>query len=477
MNRSTRIVLSCATAASWLVSAAASPAAAASPGLKLWTRYSNGPASGVHDAVAITTNGAAVFVTGVTSGATSGLDFFTIAYAADSSLRLWGDRYDGPPHLDDTPSDIAVTPDGSTVFVTGYSTSANQTVSSDQFAVIAYDASTGARRWTKRIGGDATYEEPLALAVAPDGSTVYITGTRRGTTDSDIPTIALDAGTGAVQWKAKFEGGQRRPSFGLDIHVAPDGSAVFVVGTVENATDASKSITLAYDAAGTKLWVQRFDRDTSSEDRGLSLEVSPNGAAVYASIASEGAGGTSARFDYVTIGYDATTGTELWTNTFDGPGHTTDQPSAIAVNPNGSLVYVTGRSVPATSFNYDYATLAIDTATGARVWVKRYDESKDVNEDSDEAVDIGVTPDGSKVFVTGTSQGFESGASTYEDIATQGYDAITGAKLGLREHDSCEYRDLARGLSLSPDGSRLFVLGTVYCPEVAGAMATLAYPT
>jgi hypothetical protein len=76
---------------------------------------------------------------------------------------------------------------------------------------------------------------------------------------------------------------------------------------------------------------------------------------------------------------------------------------------------VTGRSVGSNGF-YDYATVAYDAATGAKVWVKRYDGPAHDN-DNDSAFALGVSPDGSTVFVTGGSVG----SNGYDDYATVAY--------------------------------------------------------
>ena len=49
--------------------------------------------------------------------------------------------------------------------------------------------------------------------------------------------------------------------------------------------------------------------------------------------------------------------------------------------------------------NDDYATIAYDAATGADLWVNRYTAPNSF------AYSIAVSPDGSKVFATGRSKG------------------------------------------------------------------------
>ena len=77
----------------------------------------------------------------------------------------------------------------------------------------------------------------------------------------------------------------------------------------------------------------------------------------------------------------------------------------------------------ATSF--DFATVAYDPATGAELWVKRYNGPNDLD---DAAYAVTVSPDGSRVFVTGYSSG--PYPSPFMNYATVAYDGATGQALG-----------------------------------------------
>ena len=67
--------------------------------------------------------------------------------------------------------------------------------------------------------------------------------------------------------------------------------------------------------------------------------------------------------------------------------------NAEVVSPNGRTVYVTGRS-SGTNLMADYATVAYDAATGARLWVT---PSLGVGGE------VAVSPDGRRVFMIGYS--------------------------------------------------------------------------
>jgi hypothetical protein len=63
------------------------------------------------------------------------------------------------------------------------------------------------------------------------------------------------------------------------------------------------------------------------------LAVSPGERIVFVTGASGGAG---TGLDFVTIAYDAITGTQLWLSRYNGPGNRTDSARSVAVSPDGS---------------------------------------------------------------------------------------------------------------------------------------------
>src|SRR5439155_15895917 len=95
--------------------------------------------------------------------------------------------------------------------------------------------------------------------------------------------------------------------------------------------------------------------------------------------------------------------------------------------PDGSKVFVTGESDSGRVTGFDYATVAYDASTGAKLWVARFKRGRD-------ARSVAVSPDGSNVFVTGGSDGIINGI----DYATGAYDASTGVKLWAKRYDGPE---------------------------------------
>ena len=72
------------------------------------------------------------------------------AAAASGGARLWVKRYNGPGNGDDAACCVTPSPDGSTVFVTGYSLGST---GSKDYTTVANDASTGATLWVDRYNG------------------------------------------------------------------------------------------------------------------------------------------------------------------------------------------------------------------------------------------------------------------------------------------------------------------------------------
>ena len=234
---------------------AAAPGLRAAPGARLWlARYDGG--SGGYDAahaMAVSPDGSIVFVTGDSWRIrATGRDYATVAYSSATGRQLWVRRYSGPGQRTDIPWSVAVSPDGSRVFVTGQSTVRPH---SDAYATIAYDAATGGQLWVRRYQGPANgYSDASALAVSPDGSKVFVTGDSysAGGASGGYATVAYSAATGRQLWVRRHI-----PRSGYDhadaVVVSPDGSRVFVTG------DAGDPATVAYRAAtGRRLWAERF---------------------------------------------------------------------------------------------------------------------------------------------------------------------------------------------------------------------------
>jgi outer membrane protein assembly factor BamB len=299
---------------------------------------------------------------------------------------------------------VAVSPDGRTAYVTG---------SIDlSYTTIAYDVSTRLWRWVKHSDDGRAQ----ALAVSPDGSTVFVTGTsyaRQGGSAEQYRTVAYDAQTGGQLWAASYNTGSGGQYDATAVAVSPDGGTVYVTGycTGGTGTFSPDPTTVAYNATtGAQLWASSYDAPFG---RAWALAVSPDGSTLYVT-GSTSSGVSTPGSNYATVAYDASTGAQLWKRSYNGPGNRADTARAVAVSPDGSTVYVTGTSAGARSGS-DHATIAYNAATGATIWVMRYNGPAN---GADFANALAIGKNGS-VYVTGRSQG-----------ATSGYDYATVAYAG-----------------------------------------------
>jgi outer membrane protein assembly factor BamB len=409
--------------------AAAQQAATGTGGALQWTAHYSGAVSGV--AMAASPDGSVIFAVGANTPL-SGTEQVTatVAYNAATGALLWQAKYKPGALGRSTPEGIAVSPDGSTVFITGATQPNAHTPGSA--LTVAYNASTGATLWTAT---SASLGNGNTIAVSPDGSMVFIVG---GTGSSTSPTtMALSAATGATLWTAGAGSGLP----GQSLVLSPDGSTVFAVSTTSGSSPA---MVTAYDATtGAQTWAHSFASGSPYR-----LAVSPGGSMVF--VAGDGA--TAGHVEtYVTAGYDAATGAQVWTRTYKNPaGNSSLQ--ALAVN--GSMVFVTGDTGPATSS--EYGTVAYDAATGATAWVRTVTGTSG---GIAVVAAVAASPDGSEVFVTGERAGL---------FGTVAYDAATGAKLWLK--DTGKPNSSAQAATVSPDSSTLFVTG-----GGTKSMTTLAY--
>jgi DNA-binding beta-propeller fold protein YncE len=445
-------------------SAAREDGPAAVPGGQLWASLYDGPAGtgGYAFAVAVSPDGATVFVTGNSFGGASGTDYGTVAYDAATGAQRWASRYSGPASHVDYANSVAVSPDGATVYVTGTSQGAT---SGQDYTTLAYNAATGAQLWARRYNGPANGDDSASkLAVSPGGATVFVTGLSQGASGFNYATVAYNAATGARRWVRRAPA--NRDDRGSSLAVSPGGATVFVAGTSRGASNLDYA-TIAYNAAtGARRWASRYN--AHGADTASSVAVSPGGATVFVTGRSRGA---TSNFDYATIAYNAATGARRWVSRYNGPKNADDWAVSVAAGPGGRSVFVTGTSLGRAS-GYDYATIAYNAATGAPRWTRRYNGP--VVDGGDFAASVKVSPAGTAVFVTGNS-GSGSESDPASDYATVGYNAVTGARLWASFYGGPAGQSYASGLAVSPDGTKVFVTGGTAGDTLPWESATVAY--
>lgn len=156
-----------------------------SSGVQQWLQRYNGPANSSDIARALVIDGSGnVFVTGISTGSSSVEDYATLKYSS-SGTQQWVQRYDGPANSYDEANSITFDGSGN-VYVTGYSTGSS---SGYDYATIKYDPS-GSQQWEQRYNGPANSSDIAELIAVDSSGNVYVAGSSTGSgTNFDYATI------------------------------------------------------------------------------------------------------------------------------------------------------------------------------------------------------------------------------------------------------------------------------------------------
>jgi outer membrane protein assembly factor BamB len=310
--------------------------------------------------VAVSPNGSTVIVTGYTQ--IPGVDHIPFhqviaAYNATTGAKLW--QLISPAVSGASPAPVTVSPDSSTVYVTD--AGLDQTV--------AYNAATGAALWTEPGGG-------AAIDLSSDGSTLFVAGEPDG-------TEAFTASTGATDWQDSVTGTLAA--------LSPDGTALYVSQGEPAGSSASVVTTAVSTATGSTLW---------SADTGLSGYAGMvNGVVATASaviVSTSLWTDHDAKLHWQTVAFNPATGASLWSEAQYGSGGFANATSVV-LSPDGTTAYVTGYDGNTGAGSGHIVTNAYDTATGAKDWTVSY-----YGQTTSFGYANALSPDGSQLFVTGT---------------------------------------------------------------------------
>ena len=301
---------------------------------------------------------------------------------------------------------------------------------------------------------------PSAIALSPDGSLLFVTAIE------DVLSVwQVNAEAGTLTQSALYRDDRRGGNFGglnglLGLALSPDGSLLFVTAR----SGDSLSVWRVNAAQGTIEQTQLLEDDSGNIDglngaNGLVLNADgtllfvtgqdDNALSVWRVNAAEGTLMLSALY----LDDDGTEGLpEGAAGEFDGLGGA----EALTLSPDGSLLFVTGQDDDALS------VWRVDAFSGTLTQSALYKNSRPFG-GLDGAADLALSPDGSTLFVTAQSDdalsiwqvNAEAGTlrqrTLYIDDSSGGdFDGLDGA-----------LRDGILSLTLSSDGRLLFVTANV----------------
>lgn len=406
-------------------------------GVEQWIRLYDSPEWARAHALAVDMAGN-VYVTGESYQSSNGSDYVTIKYNM-SGTQEWITSYsDEGAYSYDSPSAIGVDQAGN-VYVTGLSSSSDTTMNC---ATVKYN-SAGVEQWVVRYNGDSFSSaldlDTLGNVYVSGGSGHIEWGWGSYLISDSILTMKYDS-NGVLQWVARHNGPGNFETYASALAVDGSGN-VHVVGVTSPADFESDYATIKYSTSGVELWSQHYSGPGNNWDVATGLATDESGN-VFVTGSSVGPGSST---DYVTIKYDET-GVQQWVARFDGVGSGYDSPSAMKVDNSGN-VYVTGQSQTSDS-TWEYATVKYNSA-GTEQWVAYY-SSAGYSAASSLAIDRA-----GNVYVTGSSIGSE----TSYDYATTKYNSVGIQMWAARYNGPGNLGDYAKSVDVD-SGGNVFVTGT-----------------
>ncbi len=262
---------------------------------------------------------------------------------------------------------------------------------------------------------------------------------------SNYYTAKYSGTTGAVLWEKSYSGFEGTPGGGPDDHpvdVATDsGDNVIVTGSSPRGFNNYDFYTVKYAGTnGTQLWERRYNGAGNGNDMARALALDAAGNVFVSGFLTS----TNGNADFYTAKYAANDGSVLWEKQFNGPGNSRDEVYAMAMDSFGNVA-VTGISVGLQGI-YDYYTIKYSGDDGTPLWEKRYNGP---GNGYDQPNAIAVDTEGN-VVVTGISQ--TTASILQMDIYTVKYAANDGALLWEKRYNGpANYND--SGSALAVDGA------------------------
>jgi len=306
-----------------------------SSGQQLWMKTFNGFVGGGRDEAKIVKIDKLnnVIVTGIIQTAFSAFDILTIKYDQNGN-EIWTKQFNGSGNADDKPYSLFLD-NQNNIYITG---SIGINLDNNDIITIKYN-SDGTQEWAKTYSGIDNHDERGIGVVSDNQNNIYVGGYTYtgGITGYDFILIKYNSVGDQQYFKTTNYSGDSQDL--ADVMGIDSSSNIYLTGNISYYN----SFTCKYDTAGNLLWSRYKSSCTPS-----ALETDNLGN-VYIS------GKTSQNpSDYMLIKYNES-GTIVWSEFYDGPEHSNDYSSGMAIDRNRNI-YLTGSSLyNATS--WDFATI------------------------------------------------------------------------------------------------------------------------
>jgi 6-phosphogluconolactonase (cycloisomerase 2 family) len=283
-------------------------------------------------------------------------------------------------------SDVAVSPDGATVYTAS--------TTDDAVAVFQRNTATGKLLWLEMqkesVAGVTGLDFARAVVVSPDGHNVYAAGQRAGS----VVVFKRNGLTGTLTYAQTLTDGVDGVDGlgGVDaLAVSPDGKHLYAAGMADNAVAVFRR-----GSEGKLTFVETLRDEKDDPQFGIvgtsGLAVSPDGKQVYVTGQGDDALAVFSR--------NASTGHLKLVNIYaQGVDEVEGLYGAMAVkvSPDGKRVYTTGMNDGAVS------AFDRDAATGALTFLESHKNMTGPHTCLAFARAIAVSPDSQQVYVAGAS--------------------------------------------------------------------------
>ena len=350
-------------------------------GNQMWVRNYDRGASGNDEGTSIALDPSGnVYVTGYSTGATTGGDAMTIKYD-NAGTQQWVVFYDATNNQDEARS-ISVDASGNS-YICGYSSDSLYYFNT---LTICYNTS-GVQQWVQSYDGPIGGNDELLDLVIDASSNVYVAGnSEQDTMDYDFITIKYNS-AGVQQWLMTYAG-PAGGDFGKTIALDPSGN-VLVGGQSGYTGNWFDYFVVKYDNGGVQQWTARYNNGNNRYEDLWDI-AADNAGYVYITGQSQATGNNSTPQDMATVKYTPA-GNEVWVRRFDGGLNADDRAYALVLDDTAN-VYIAGYSKNAT--NNDFMTLKYDSAGTLEFSLRfnsQYDGTDQINAMAVNSGDIYVT--------------------------------------------------------------------------------------
>ncbi|MCX7878635.1 MAG: SBBP repeat-containing protein [Ignavibacteria bacterium] len=381
-----------------------------------------------------------VYVTGFATNAGTNRDMVTIKYD-NSGNQLWIRSFNGTNNGGDYSFAIAID-QSSNVYVTGR---ADMQQGISNYTTIKYN-SNGIQQWIAFYDGPASeVDEAKAICVDLSGN-VYVTGRSKGLTGAqDIATVKYNS-QGVQQWVAIYNGPGNNDDIGNAITVDAAGNVYVTGNSIGNAT-GDDYVTIKYDSQGNPVWVKRYNGVGNGGDVALSLKLDNTNSSLY--VTGFAFGGASTSYDYVTIKYNTSDGTVLWTRIFNSAFSLGDFARALTVDNSGNVIVTGASSVSSTINDSNFITIKYNS-NGDQLWNVSYSGAGQSND-----LAKAITNDAAgNIYIAGISK--TAGTGNY---VTLKYNSSGTLQFSLVYNGPANSIDESSAIFVENNGEKIYVTG------------------